>query len=128
MSNAIDGWGTTLVINSTNILEVDKVSIPGAKAKVINVSHLQSPSAWEEFISGMVDAGEVTFDCNFLPAQGLTMRNFFRANVPVVLTLPTGTLVFFQAFLSSWGLEVPKDDRISQPFTFKITGKISYTP
>lgn len=132
MSQAIDGWGTIFSFSADAVVfvplsEVDKVSIPGAKAKIINVSHLQSPLAWEEFIAGMIDAGECTIDCNYVAGQAGVILAQFRNTLIYNITLPDGHVLAFSGFLSSWGLEVPKDDRISQPFMFKITGPVTFS-
>lgn len=74
-SAAISAWGTLLQLSDgvaspstgwTSIAEVTNLSLNLSRGS-IEVTHLDSPEAWKEFIAGMPEA-EVTFGLNYLPS------------------------------------------------------------
>lgn len=52
----------------TSVLEVKKISGPDIKKDFLEVTHMESPGSYKEFIASLRDAGEVALECNFLPA------------------------------------------------------------
>lgn len=53
----------------TTIAEVTAIHGPGLKRDMIDVTSHDSIDGWREFVAGLADGGEVTFDINFLPAD-----------------------------------------------------------
>jgi hypothetical protein len=71
MSSAFDGLGTVIAfsidaVTYTSLAEVAKITGPNIEGKEIDVSNLQSVSGWMEFIPGMINAGELSMELNFL--------------------------------------------------------------
>lgn len=76
MSNAIHAQGTLLQRgdgatpeNFTTIAEVGSISGPTLQADLIDVTNHSSPSRYKEYIQGLKDGGELTFDLNFQPNE-----------------------------------------------------------
>jgi hypothetical protein len=74
MTDARIGWGGELQLgldenasSLTELVEVRSFSLPSDEADEHEVTHLKSPNRRKEFISGLIDAGEVTAQLNYVP-------------------------------------------------------------
>lgn len=74
MSNAIHAQGALLQRGDgaspeafTTVSEVLSISGPTLKADLIDVTNHSSPSRFREYIQGLKDGGELTFDINYQP-------------------------------------------------------------
>lgn len=141
MSEALLGYGSSFEIaNSSNsptsfvsLGEVFNITPPSATVDQIDVTHMQSPNRRREFISGLVDSGECSFEMNYIPgsagdlelneildlAAGLSRRRMCR------IRYPNGVTHTFEAELQSYEPTVPTDDRMTATVSFKVTGDIT---
>jgi hypothetical protein len=92
-SGAYLSFGTLLKIgdgggpeNFTTVAEVKDISGPAITADVVEVTNMSSPSAFKEKLATLLEAGEITFDINWMPeavthgvAAGL-MRDLLARN------------------------------------------------
>jgi predicted secreted protein len=132
MSSAFDGLGTVIAfsidaVTYTSLAEVAKITGPNIEAKEIDVSNLQSVSGWMEFIPGMVNAGELSMELNFLGSSLALLLPLYR--VPGVfwrIVLPDGGTLIMVGFLAKTGVEIPHDDKVSMNVTIKLTGIVSF--
>lgn len=76
MSNAIHAQGTLLQRGDgaspevfTTVAEVGSISGPSLTADLIDVTNHSSPSRFREYIQGLKDGGELTFDLNYQPTE-----------------------------------------------------------
>lgn len=76
MSNAIHAQGTLLQRGDgatpevfTTLAEVGSISGPTLQADLIEVTNHSSPSRFKEYIQGLKDGGELTFDLNYQPNE-----------------------------------------------------------
>lgn len=53
----------------SQIHEVTTAEPPDEQAEDVEVTHLESPNRTKEYIAGMIEAGEVTFTCNWNPDE-----------------------------------------------------------
>lgn len=75
MTEARIGWGGEVQLgldeNASSLVELDEVrGVPGFptdEADEHEVTHLKSPNRRKEFISGLIDAGEMTLTLNYVP-------------------------------------------------------------
>src|SRR6476619_5151780 len=51
------------------IAEVQKVTFSGNKVDFADVTNIQSPDNYKEFIPTLIEAGELSFDANFIPGD-----------------------------------------------------------
>jgi len=130
VSNAKHTYTTILARNGNTIAEVKSISGPEMSLNAIDVTHLNSPDAFKEFVGGMRDGGEVSIEGNFYPGdtngqKGLhddlvaaTMQTF-------VLTFPTAmaTTWTFTALVTKFKTEAPLDDKVPFSASMKISGK-----
>lgn len=114
----------------TLIAEIATFTGPTESAKAIEVTNLDSES--KEFINGLMDPGEVSFEGNYV--AGDTAQKGLRAdllarvkrNFKMTLTddLVTPTTITFAAVVTDFSLKGGTDDKL----TFNCTLRISGTP
>lgn len=138
-TNAKIGYGTVLAYgdgatpdNFTPMGEPTNFGGPSFSADSIDATHMQSPNGWREFIMGLIDGGEIQFDCNYLPADATQnpitgalyifknrlIRNWkltFPPSVGIAWTLPCG--------VTNFELDIPLDDKMGLSITLKVTGE-----
>ena len=139
-SVAMLGYGSVFQIQTENspdvfvdMAEVSSITPPSATLDQVDVTHMTSPGRNREFISGLNDPGEVSFDMNFVPGSTSDDRLFELLNIPIGLTrqrlcrisFPNGVTRTFSAELTGYEPTVPVDDKMSATVTFKVSGSIS---
>lgn len=129
-SNAVHSYGATLTRNGNTIAEVKSISGPKVSLSTVDVTHLNSDNKYREYIGGLLDSGEVTFDCNFYPGDSNGQAYLYtdmeaRTLQTFVLTLPTAmaTTYTFTALVTGIDLDIPEDDKVGISVTLKISGK-----
>ncbi len=135
----LDGFGASFLASDmassptfAEIANVTSISGPSITRNTYDVTAHDSTGEYMEFIGGLKDGGEVTFDLNFDPDEAThqTLIGYLDDTVArdYQVTLPDDAATFdFSAFMTSFGLELPTDDKITASVTFKITGKPSLT-
>lgn len=124
------GDGASPEVFST-IAEVTGFSGPGEKLDMIECTHMESPNSYKEYIPSLLDAGEISFDINFLPAHttqtglrsdmtGRTKRNF------QIIWSDTGTTTYsFAGYITSFQPSAKINDKLSASVTIKVTSSIT---
>jgi predicted secreted protein len=133
MSQAVLGFGGQLQRNGVSVAEVKNVSGPSLSRGSVDVTHHQSPDRWGEFIKGLKDGGEVTFDINYIPSDAThgavtgLLSDFANDS-----TVDTWAIVFpdtanttwsFPGFITAFGPSNPTDDAFTASVTLKVAGK-----
>ncbi len=135
MSLGVSGWGSYLsssVDAGANYIvraEICKIDGPEIERKVLDLTHLLSPSNAREKAPGIMDAGHLTLDYNFTKAEFATMASFESAGTIVLWKITLSTLSTFvcYGFVQKVGLAVPFDDKITAPMTIEFTGAPTFT-
>lgn len=117
----------------TSITEVTNLSSPGMKLDLQEVTNMESPTAWREFIATLKDAGEVTVEFNGLPAetQQVALRtclvNKTKRNFRITFTDSGPTTWNFSGFVTNFQY-VPGDvnGALKGNATIKITGAMTF--
>ena len=128
--------GTTLGRSTTEggpfdtIAQITNITGPELSRTTIDVSDLQTN--WMEFVSGMADAGEVTFDLVFDPADdSLTdiredLENALSGDLTyfeIVWPTPDEDAVQFAALVTRFGpISAAHDGALTGSATLKISG------
>ena len=139
MTSAISAFGTLLKIGDgggpetfTTIAEVTSISGPGLSLDPIEATSHDSTGGWREFIGGLLEAGEVSFDINYIPTNathdastGLIADMVARTVRNFQLVFPDGssTTWSFAALVTSFEPGEPIDDKLSASVSLKITGQ-----
>ncbi len=139
-SAALLGYGSVFEIEDDNspglfvpMAEVISITPPSAKLDQIDVTHMTSPSRRREFISGLIDSGEASFDMNFVPGSTADDRLFALLTLPVGvsrsrnlrISYPNGVTWSFTGELTGYEPTVPVGDKMTAKVTFKVSGDLS---
>lgn len=110
----------------TDLAEVVSITPPSDQLDIIDATHMTSPNATREFILGLNDPGECSFEMNFIPgsAADLAIQAVRTARVPLNcrVTYPNLVKWTFRAILTGYEPADPVDDKMTATVTFKVTG------
>src|SRR4029078_5499509 len=88
-TNAALGYGSVFEVQTESspasfvaMARVTSIKPPSFKLDQIDVTHMQSPNRTREFISGLNDPGECSFEMNFVPGSTSDDRIFELMNLP----------------------------------------------
>lgn len=140
-ATGFDGYGVALGVGDgastevfTAIAEVIDVNGPGYSKDTIDVSHSTSPGKFREFISGFLDAGEVTLTANMTQSDYASLLTLMKleASNNFELTIPddnfsTKPTIVFAGLITSLASPMPTQDKVTMDVTFKVTGEPTYT-
>lgn len=133
------GYGSKFSIESddspnvyTELAEVFNITPPSMTVDMIDATHMQSPDRRREFISGLIDPGECSFEMNYIPGSISDDRLNELLDLPVGesrrrscrITYPNAVTHTFDAELQGYEPTIPTDDKMSATVTFKVTGAV----
>lgn len=137
-SEAMLGYGSRFLIESLDspnqyydLGEVFNITPPSATVDQIDVTHMQSPDRRREFISGLIDGGECSFEMNYIPGSTAddTLNSILDAapgarRRTCRIIYPNNIVHTFDAELTGYEPSVPTDDKMTATVTFKVTGAV----
>lgn len=134
-SAALIGYGSIFEISTDDgttyisVGEVTDITPPSDSLDVIDVTHMQSPNRTREYIVGLRDPGECSFEIAFVPGspgdlQIQTVRDAGE-RVTCRITYPNDVTWTFSGLLTGYEPTVPTGEKMSASVTFKVTS--SYT-
>jgi len=110
----------------TAIAEVYDITPPNETTDVIDASHMGSPD--REFIMGLTDPGETSFEMNFVPgsaSEGLLLAaKATRLAKKFRIVFPNDQTWTFSGLLTGYEPAVPNDDKMTATVTIKVTGSV----
>ncbi len=118
--------------NFTTVAEVLDADGPGLSADSVEATHQESPNYWREFIPGLKDGGEISFDVNHDPdnathdaTTGIVadFNNRTVRNWRVAFPSPSSKTWTFPAFVTGFEPSNPVADRSTASVTLKVTGE-----
>jgi len=141
-SQAVLGYGTLLQRGNvstpdgfTTLAEVVKLDGPKMKKDKKEVTHMESPGGYKEYIGALKDGGEVTISVNFIPSDGThdqttgviadyegDIRRYWKIVWP---TDPSYSATFL-AEVMDIGFKDPIDDALQMDLTLQLTGAPSW--
>ncbi|MEW9808598.1 phage tail tube protein [Mesorhizobium sp. ZMM04-5] len=138
MTDAAIGYGSVFEVSTnggsswTEIAEVFSITPPSDTVDVIDATHMASPNRTREFVLGLQDPGEASFEMNFVPGSAsdayIQARKAAGVAVKCRITFPNATIWTFDGLLTGYVPAVPNDDKMSATVTFKVTGSYVATP
>lgn len=113
--------GTTYV----EVAEVTSITWPGYARDAIEATHMNSDDTFREYIPGLMDAGEVTIELNYIPSASDVLVAALTASTIGQFKIQhnAGVNVVFKAIVTAYQPQSPVDDRMTASATFKVTGK-----
>jgi predicted secreted protein len=145
-SDAHTGFGALLLKgdgaspeNFVAVMGVKSMTGPSISRDTHDTTDMQSPSGWREFIGGLVDGGEVSFEANLLPRNetqnqeaGGWMAEFdktscdSRGNWRIVFPECEGEAegyLEFEGIVTGQSMQFPMDDLMTFSGTIKVSGR-----
>jgi hypothetical protein len=125
------GYGTVLELALasaatafTYIKEVFDMTPPADADDNVQGSHMQSPGRKHEYIPGMSDSGEASFEMNYVPGSDTDrfLRSIRGKKLIARLTFANGVQVLFNCARQGYEQAVPLDDRQTATLTLKVSG------
>jgi len=120
-------YGVTLTAGSA-VAEVISITPPVSKIGSIQVTNLSTANQAHEFIAGLEDAGEMTFECNldatnFAALNALAVARAASAFV-IAIPAPNSFSITVNGFITSRGISsiAVGDELIKCTFTVKVSG------
>jgi len=121
-------------VNFTTVAEITNLRGPSMQSEQHEVTHMESPSRYKEFIAGLLDGGEAAFDMNFLPSaatQNLSTgvaslaQSGERRNMKIVWPTIGNPTWSFKGFVRTFEPTSPVNAPQTASCTVKITGPIT---
>jgi predicted secreted protein len=130
VSSAKSGSGVKIRINGDLVAEIVDVTPPKITTKTIDVTNHDSPDSYEEFLAGMMNGGEASFEANWIPDDTTGQRAMITA--ANARSLDSYTITFppelatqwdFTGLITSFELTSPRDKAAGFKATIKVSGK-----
>lgn len=132
-TNADIGYGATLEVEIaavyTALAEVTSITPPNESVDVIDVTHMDSPNRYREFIQGLIDPGNMSAELNWV-AGGATDDLVVAWRTAgetrnVRITTNNNTTYTFPAFVTGWSPQMPVDGKMAATLELKVAGAIT---
>lgn len=133
-TSALLGHGTTFEISTnggtsyTALAEVLDITPPAKSPDMVEATHMGSGGV-REYIAGLVDPGEASFDMNFIPGsasdtliQGIVATG---DKVKCRITFPNEVTWVFDGICTGYEPKDPVADRMTASVKFKVSGSIT---
>lgn len=133
MSDAMIGYDSSYAISNGDspetfqqIGEVFNITPGEETTDRVDVTHYKSPDRRREFVAGLIDPGEATFEINWVP--GNETDEFLRdlrtsgESRTHKIRFPNGVTVSFDAIILSYSKAIPLDDKMTATITVAVSG------
>lgn len=136
MTDARIGWGAEFhlstdddALNLTECAEITAISLPNSQVEDVNATHFKSPNRRMEYIAGLIDDGEGTFEMNYVPdsatdqlIKAALTAGDARAYKVVVPDGAANWEVSGTCIVKGYERNVPIDDRMTATLTVRFSG------
>lgn len=133
------GWGAEFHIGNTatpsvltELLGVTALTPPNEQADDVEVTHFKSPGKRREYVRGLIETGEGTFEMNFVAGSATDLlcqavksagtRRSYKIVIPDELGASaweiTGT-----CYVKGYERNIPMDDKMTATLTVKFTSE-----
>lgn len=111
----------------TAISEVFDITPPNETTDVIDATHFGSDG--REFIMGLSDPGETSFEMNFVPGSAsetlLLTAKASRTAKQFRIVFPNDYTWTFSGLVTGYEPSMPNDDKMTCTVTIKVTGSVT---
>lgn len=117
----------------TAIAQIADITGPGLSLDTIDVTTHDSPGAWREFIGGLKDGGEVSFDLVYDPDSAThdalkdDLDARVKRNFQVIFPDLTATQWDFTAVVTEFEPQMAVEDAMTASITLKLSGQPTLT-
>lgn len=136
-SAAMIGYGTTVHVETsagsgtyTKLGEVTSVTPPNESVDEVEVTHMESPNRYKEYVQGLIDPGDISVEINYIP--GDATDDFIVAwrtsgeTRNMKFTYPNAAGVTFPAFVKGYQPSIGgPSGKMSATLTCKVAGEVT---
>ncbi len=134
MTEAAIGYGAEFWLENesgtlTQLDEIISVTPPNSQTDDVDATHMQSPNRRREYISGLIDDGEGSFEMNLVPgsATDLLIQQAQTEGDPrdYRIYIPDGAYgwrIQGTCIVKGYERQVPIDDRMTATLTIRFSG------
>lgn len=107
------------------VSEIYNLELGSEETDQIDASHMQSPDKMREYIDGLTDPGQTSFEMNYIPgsASDLLMIAARGLRKWCRVTFPNGIQVLFRGSRQSYSVSNPHDAKQTASVTFQRSGR-----
>lgn len=130
------GWSAEFHLSSDNtvanlveLAEITSVTLPNPQVEDVEATHFKSPNRRREYIAGLIEDGEGTFEMNYVPdsatdnaIEDALNAGDARAYKIVVPDGANGWEISGTCIVKGYERMVPIDDRMTATLTVRFTG------
>jgi predicted secreted protein len=139
MTAAVKGIGTTFGVGDaaspevfTTIAEILTISGPNISAEEIEVTNLDSPNEFKEYISGLKDGGTIDIEVNWIKDAGqVSLRDDIVAgtkrNYELVFPTSPETTAVFNGLPLTMGFSADPASQVTASISIRISGAIVWS-
>jgi predicted secreted protein len=134
-TSALSSQGCTIHLSEgsptswAQITEVSSINGPSGSATIIDVTDLSSTA--KEKTMGLMDEGQVTLDCNYLPDNAVhdrlrsarAAKELLAFKITFTDTAPA-TVFYFSAYVTGFAVTAGVDQALKVSVTLEITGAV----
>jgi predicted secreted protein len=113
----------------TKLGEIISVSLPNSQTDDVDATHMASPNRRKEYIAGLIDDGEGTFEMNYVPGSATDLLiqggQLSGATKGYKIVVPDGTgtwEITGDCIIKGYERNIPIDDRMTATLTVRFTG------
>lgn len=137
MTSALIGYGSEFWLDNasgtlTQLAEILSVTPPNPQVATVEATHMASPNRRREYIAGLIEDGEGTFEMNYVPgsATDILIRAALADGVTrsYKIVLPDGDAgweITGDCVVTGYERNPPIDDRMTAVLTVRFTGAAS---
>jgi len=137
MTTARIGWGAQLWLDAANgtltqLGEITSISLPNPQVADVEATHFTSPNRRREYIAGLIEDGEGTFEMNYDPnsATDQLIRAALADGVArsYKIVVPDSSVnweITGECLVKGYERSVPIDDRMTATLTVRFTGAVT---
>lgn len=106
--------------------EITSITPPGYSRDAIDATHMQSADEFREYIAGLMDAGEVQLDLNYVAqvADAFVAAVIAgKRNYQVIVEGTPDVTFTFAGICTNYAPTAPVDGKMTASATFKVSGK-----
>lgn len=142
MTTGIHGHGavlskcaTTAFTTVTTYGQIVSIAGPNHSRDSIDISNMDSTAKWREFLTGIIDAGELSCEVVYdgttiasgLKTEFTNPTAYWRVLVNDGTDAASCSSIYSAGFITALGHEIPFDDAIKQSVSIKLTGAPVFT-
>jgi len=140
MSDALIGYGGKVYVESADspfgsppeyneLAEITNITPPNFEVDDVDVTHMQSPNRTREFISGLIDPGEASFEMNWIPGSATDILLINLKTEGTVanwkMEWSNGTYWEFVGYVKGYEPSAETEDKMSATCTIRVSGDIT---